>query len=89
MATETAGQGVEKRVYEIIESQLIIDSTEITPTSLLRDDLGADSLDMVELALQLEEKFGIAPFEDSEGDKMKTVADCVKVVEKKIKDGRP
>jgi acyl carrier protein len=61
-----------------------LDSTEITPTSSLREDLGADSLDVVELALCLEDAFSIAPFTDAEGDAMKTVRDVVKTVEKKI-----
>ena len=75
---------VEEKIKDILVQSLCLDSTEITPTSSLREDLGADSLDVVELALCLEDAFSIAPFTDAEGDAMKTVRDVVKTVEKKI-----
>jgi acyl carrier protein len=77
-------QNTEEKIKDILVQSLCLDSTEITPTSSLREDLGADSLDVVELALCLEDAFSIAPFTDAEGDAMKTVRDVVKTVEKKI-----
>ena len=77
-------QTTEDRIKDILVQSLCLDSTEIMPTSSLREDLGADSLDVVELALCLEDAFSIAPFTDAEGDAMKTVGDVVKSVEKKI-----
>ena len=75
---------VEERIKDILEQSLCLDAAEFTPESSLREDLGADSLDMAELALCLEEAFDIAPFTDAEGDAMKTVRDVTKTVEKKI-----
>ncbi len=72
------------RIKDILVQSLCLDATEFTPESSLREDLGADSLDMAELALCLEEAFSIAPFTDAEGDSMKTVADAVRITEKKI-----
>jgi len=77
-------QTVEGRIKDILEQSLCLDATEITLGSSLREDLGADSLDMAELALCLEEAFDIAPFTDAEGDAMKTVSDAVRITEKKI-----
>jgi acyl carrier protein len=75
---------VEERIKDILEQSLCLDATEITSGSSLREDLGADSLDMAELSITLEESFDIAPFTDAEGDAMKTVADAVRITEKKI-----
>ena len=77
-------QTTEERIKDILVQSLCLDATEITPNSSLREDLGADSLDMAELALCLEEAFDIAPFTDAEGDAMKNVSDAVRITEKKI-----
>lgn len=77
-------QITEDKIKDIIMQSLCLDSTEITPNSSLREDLGADSLDVVEMCILIEESFDIAPFTDVEGDAMKTVADVTKTVEKKI-----
>jgi len=75
---------IEERIKDILIQGLCLDSTEIMPTSSLREDLGADSLDVIELAVCLEDAFSIAPFTDAEGDSMKTFGDVVRVTEKKI-----
>ena len=77
-------QTTEDKIKDILVQSLCLDTTEITPTSSLREDLAADSLDVVEMALELEDAFSIAPFTDAEGDAMKTVRDVMKAVEKKI-----
>ena len=59
-------------------------NTEITPESVLKTDLGFDSIYAVEMILELEEHFGIK-IEITEMDTMMTVADVVKVVEKKLR----
>lgn len=69
------------RVAEIIESELGIDPAEITPNADLEVDLGADSLDVVELVMRCEEEFDIE-VSDEDADKIKTVADAVKLVER-------
>src|SRR5919112_1082485 len=50
---------VRRSVYEIIEDELGVDSSDITPNARLIDDLGADSLDQPELIMRLEEVFGV------------------------------
>ena len=58
---------VEERVKQIIVEQLGVDEAEVTPTASFVDDLGADSLDTVELVMALEEAFDIViPDEDAE-----------------------
>ena len=58
---------VEERVKQIIVEQLGVDEAEVTPTASFVDDLGADSLDTVELVMAFEEEFGIEiPDEDAE-----------------------
>ncbi len=58
---------VEERVKQIIVEQLGVDEGEVTPTASFVDDLGADSLDQVELVMAFEEAFGIeVPDEDAE-----------------------
>ncbi len=75
---------VEERVKQIIVEQLGVDEAEVTPTASFVDDLGADSLDQVELVMAFEEAFGIeAPDEDAE--KMMTVKDAVDYIDKHSK----
>lgn len=59
-------------------------NTEITPNSVLKTDLGFDSIYAVEMILELEEHFGIK-IEISEMDTMMTVEDVVKIVERKLR----
>ena len=73
---------VADKVKSIIAEQLGVKPEEVTSTASFIDDLGADSLDTVELVMALEEEFGIEiPDEDSE--KMTTVADSIKYIEEK------
>lgn len=65
-----------EKVQEIIVEQLSVDADQVTPEASFTEDLGADSLDIVELVMALEEEFGIEiPDEDSE--KITTVQDAV------------
>jgi len=73
---------VEEKVREILTRLLCVDENDITPGSNLREDLDADSLDVVEIGIELEEAFGFE-IDDAEGDKLKTFADLVALVEKK------
>jgi acyl carrier protein len=75
---------VEERVKQMIVEQLGVDEAEVTPTASFVDDLGADSLDQVELVMAFEEAFGIeVPDEDAE--KMTTVKDAVEYIDKHAK----
>ncbi|MDH5716223.1 MAG: acyl carrier protein [Spirochaetia bacterium] len=68
------------KIKKIIAEQLGVDESEITPESHFIDDLGADSLDTVELVMALEEEFGIeVPDEDAE--KIQTVGDVAKYID--------
>ena len=75
---------VADKVKKIIVDQLGVDEEEVTQDASFVDDLGADSLDQVELVMAFEEAFGIeVPDEDAE--KMTTVKDAVEYIEKHSK----
>lgn len=67
---------VEKRVKEIVAEQLGKDESEVKSESSFIDDLGADSLDIVELVMAMEDEFGIE-IPDEDAEKIKTVKDVV------------
>ncbi len=71
---------VQDQVMEIIASQLSVAKEEVTPQASFLDDLGADSLDLVELVMAMEEKFGI-DIADEDAEKMKTVQDAVNYIQ--------
>ena len=70
---------VEKRVREIVAEQLERDVNEVTNAASFIDDLGADSLDIVELVMKMEEEFGIE-IPDEEAEKIKTVNDVIQYI---------
>ncbi len=67
-------------VKQIIAEQLGVDEEEVKPEAKFVEDLGADSLDTVELVMAMEEKFGI-DIPDSEAEKIATVKDAIDYVE--------
>ncbi len=71
---------VETRVKEIVCEQLGVSDEEVTPQASFIDDLGADSLDIVELVMALEEEYEIE-ISDEDAEKIKTVQDVVTYVE--------
>jgi acyl carrier protein len=71
---------VEDKVKTIIVEQLGVDEGEVTPTASFIDDLGADSLDIVELVMALEEGFGIE-IPDEDAEKISTVKDAISYIE--------
>ena len=72
------------KIRSIIASKLSIDENEITPEKSLVNDLGADSLDVVELSMDLDREFNLK-FEDSDTEKIQTVADLYALIESNIK----
>jgi acyl carrier protein len=76
---------VEEKVKEIIAEQLGVKKEEIKPESSFIDDLGADSLDTVEVVMALEEEFGIE-IPDEDAEKITTVGEAIKYIEEKIKN---
>ena len=71
---------VEEKVKSIIVDQLGVNEAEVTGSASFVDDLGADSLDTIELVMAFEEAFGIE-IPDEDAEKIKTVQDAVKYVE--------
>ncbi len=73
---------IEDKVKAIIVDQLGVKAEEVTSTASFVDDLGADSLDTVELVMALEEEFGIE-IPDEDAEKMTTVGEAVKYISEK------
>src|SRR5262249_48782512 len=71
---------VDERVKQIIVEQLGVDEAEVTPKASFVDDLGADSLDTVELVMAFEEAFDVE-IPDEEAEKIRTVQDAVSYIE--------
>jgi acyl carrier protein len=71
-----------EKVREIIVQQLGVDEADVTPSANFVDDLGADSLDTVELVMEFEEKFEII-IPDEDAEKIRTVQDCVDYLARK------
>ena len=74
---------VNEKIKSIIAEQLGVKPEEVTPQASFIEDLGADSLDTVELVMALEEEFEIE-IPDEDAEKMATVGDAVKYIEEKI-----
>ena len=70
---------VEERLRHIISEQLGVDESQVTPNASFEEDLNADSLDLVELIMSLEEEFGIEISEE-EAEKIRTVGDAIDYV---------
>jgi acyl carrier protein len=76
------------KVKKIIVEQLGVDESEVTPEASITDDLGADSLDQVELVMAFETEFNI-DIPDEEAEKIKTVGDAVKRIDETTSSGSP
>lgn len=72
-------KSVEKRVIEIIVEQLKVSPEEVTLEASFIDDLGADSLDLVELIMAMEEEFSLE-ISDEDAEKIQTVQDAVNYI---------
>lgn len=73
---------LEERVKTIICDQLAVEAEKVTPTASFIEDLGADSLDIVELIMTMEEEFDL-DIPDEEAEKMKTVGDVIQYLSAK------
>jgi acyl carrier protein len=77
-------KSIEDKVKEIIVEQLGVNPEQVTPSASFIEDLGADSLDTVELVMAFEEEFSVeVPDEDAE--KLQTVGDVVRYIEERAK----
>lgn len=72
-----------ERVTNIIVDRLGVEESKVTMDATFKDDLGADSLDVVELVMELEDEFGLQ-FSDEDSEKIVTVGDAVKYIESKL-----
>ncbi len=72
-----------ERVTKIIVDRLGVDESKVTPEATFKEDLGADSLDVVELVMELEDEFGLQ-FSDEDSEKIVTVGDAVSYIESKL-----
>jgi acyl carrier protein len=75
---------VDEKVKQIVAEQLGVEEAEVTPSASFVDDLGADSLDQVELVMALEEAYDIE-IPDEAAEKIRTVQDAVDYIQKHAK----
>ena len=75
-------KSIDLKVKDIIVEQLSVNADQVTPEAKFIEDLGADSLDIVELVMAFEEEFGVE-VPDSDAEKLLTVGDVVKYIEDK------
>ena len=73
------------KLQTMIAEQFALDENDIRMDTSFEDDLGADSVDLVELVMELEEEFDIGEIPEEELTKMKTVGDVVRYVSKNLK----
>jgi len=78
---------IEERVTRIIVEQLGVKPEEVSPDADFVDDLGADSLDTVELVMAFEEEFNFE-ISDEEAERMRKVKDVVEYVSKRVREGK-
>jgi acyl carrier protein len=74
---------VEERVIEIVCENLGVSKEQVTRNTRFIDDIGADSLDIVELVMELEEEFEIT-IPDEEAEKIKTVGEAIDYIQKEL-----
>jgi acyl carrier protein len=73
-------ENTEARVKEIIVNELGVEADKVTPAASFVEDLGADSLDTVELVMAFEEEFGME-IPDEDAEQLQTVGDAIKYIE--------
>ncbi|HVZ19327.1 MAG TPA: acyl carrier protein [Terriglobales bacterium] len=78
---------VDEKVKQIVVEQLGVDEAEVTPSASFVDDLGADSLDTVELVMAFEEAFDFE-IPDEDAEKIRTVKDAIDYIDKHAKGGK-
>ena len=77
-------ENVQERVKNIIVEQLGVEADQVKPEAQFVNDLGADSLDTVELIMEFEKAFGITIPDEDAGEKISTVGDAIAYIEAKV-----
>jgi acyl carrier protein len=77
---------IQERICKIISEQLSQDAEEVVPEASFIDDLGADSLDLVELVMHMEEEFDVE-IPDEEAENIRTVQDAINYVKQHLNNG--
>ena len=85
VATAMSQEAILEKVRSIVAEQLSVDSGEVKPESNFQNDLGADSLDTVELVMALEEAFDIE-IPDDDAEKMQTISDAIGYLKERVGD---
>jgi acyl carrier protein len=70
---------IDEKVINIVVDKLGVERSQVTPDAVFIDDLGADSLDLVELIMAMEEEFGFE-IADEQAEKLRTVADVINFI---------
>ena len=78
---------IQEKIKQIIVDELGVDEAEVTENARFIEDLGADSLDLVELVMRFEEEFDIE-IPDEDAEKIRTVKDAVEYIDKHSKGGK-
>ena len=79
-------ENINEKVKAIVAEKLGVDIEMVVDSANFQADLGADSLDIVELVMDFEKEFGIEIPDDDAGDNIVTVADAIKYIEKKVQE---
>ncbi|MCO6438842.1 MAG: acyl carrier protein [Phycisphaerae bacterium] len=77
---------IQEKVIQVVADQLSVDKGEITLSSSFQNDLNADSLDIVELVMELEDEFDLT-IPDEEAEKLKTVGEAIEYIKQHRKAG--
>src|SRR5439155_26997612 len=79
-----ADKSIEEKVKDIIVEQLGVNTEQVTPQASFIEDLGADSLDIMELVMAFEEEFSVE-VPDDDAEKLQTVGDVIKYIQERAK----
>lgn len=79
----TATKDVKTTIVDILATQLDVDEVKISPTSTIEQDLGADSLDQVEIVMALEEEFDLE-IPDEDAQRLRTVSELTTYIEQRL-----
>jgi acyl carrier protein len=79
----STGESIEQKVIQIVAEQMSVDKATITRNTSFVNDLNADSLDTVELVMELEDEFDLT-IPDDEAEKMKTVGEAIDYIKKQL-----